>query len=190
MAAEILQLPALDKRPWSDNELLLILASLKGIQIIAHRENCHVMQNQFLVEYVVSDEGDEGLMVSLMLQTYASRFYYASTGDFSPSQTETVPHAIWERQQGINYVKWYQPYEYNDSNRSVRRLLEERHHSPLPFTLAVMAHHADCASEITNELRNTGSLLLSTVDERDNNLWDSSFLSEIAEPGRTVNDGC
>ena len=143
MAAEIIKLPTANQRLWSDNELLLILASLKGIQIIAHRENCHVMQNKFLVEYVVSDEGDEGLMVSLVLQAYASRLYYASTVKYGPPQTETVPHAIWERQKGVSYVKWYQPFEYNDSNRSVRRLLEDRHHSPLPFTLAIMAHHAD-----------------------------------------------
>ena len=189
MAAEIIQLPTLSERSWSDNDLLLILCALKAKQIIAHRENCHVMQNKFLVEYVVSDEGDEGLLVSLILQSYASRFYYADTGEYSESQTELIPHAIWERQNGVNHVKWYQPFENCDVNVNVRSILRGRHHGPLVITDAVMQHHVSNASAITAELRSSGSLLLSTVDEKDNNLWDSSFLSEIAEPVKAVDHG-
>jgi len=193
MAAKILQLPTLSQRLWSDNDLLLILCTLKAKQIVAHREHCHVMQNKFLVEYVVSDEGDEGLLVSLVLQSYVSsvsRFHFTDTGEHSDSQTELLPHAIWERQNGVNYVKWYQPFESFDEGRSVRSILRGRHHGSLVITDAVMQHHASNASAITAELRSSGSLLLSTVDEKDNNLWDSSFLSEIAEPIKVVDYGC
>ena len=190
MAAEIIKLPTPNERLWSNNDLLLILCALKAKQIIAHRENCHVMQNKFLAEYVVSDEGDEGLLVSLVLQSYASRFYFADTGEHSDSQTEIIPHALWERQHGVNRVKWYQPFEDCDEGRSVRSMLRGRHHGPLVITDAVMQHHVSNASAITAELRSSGSLLLSTVDEKDNNLWDSSFLSEIAEPIKVVDYGC
>ena len=191
MAAEIINLNTRTRKNWSDNQLLMILCSLKAKQIIAHRENCHVMQNKFLVEYVVSDEGDEGLLVSLVLQAFGSRWYNLHTQEQSTEQTTTVPHAIWERQNNVNYVKWCQPSESYNSGRCVKNILEERHHQrPILITYEVMEHHASYRKAIAAELRSTGTLLLNTVDEKDNNLWDSSFLSEIAEPKRVVDYGC
>ena len=194
--ADVLTFPDKIRRQgyrWSDNDLYMFICGLKAAQIYSARPS--YVSHNLLVEYCVSDENDDSLIISTTVDQCYMHNRFRRDHDLV-----TVPFALFEtRQTGphTTVCKYYQPTVQRYYGQSLRDCQKQRRQwvrgkkTNSYITQIIADHHVGDRDWMVRQIRNNHqTVLLSDLsdDSRVFQFWDTDFLrSLISDVGATAN---